>query len=83
MVPKMHDEAPASPSIGAPFARRGLEMETQLSSERTRCDIVRAAEGGEEVVQRLLVRHIDGSEAQTLSVVITAKEVVVTHTDVK
>jgi hypothetical protein len=60
-----------------------LEVESDLSRKRPRRYVVRATEGGEEVVQRLLVRHIDGREAQTPPVVVAAEEVVVPHTDVK
>ena len=44
---------------------------------------MRSTEGREEVVQRLLVRHIDGGKAQTPPVVIASQEIVVPNAEIK
>ncbi len=38
----------------------GLEVEAYLCRHGTRGDVVRSAEGGEKVVERVLVRNVDG-----------------------
>ena len=49
----------------APLSRRKSEVKSNLSSERTRSDVMRPAEGGKEVIECVLVGHVDGSEPQT------------------
>ena len=55
------------------------EMETELSRQRARCDVVRAAEGGEEVVERVLIGQVDGGKRQTPFVLLPVEEIVVAH----
>src|SRR5436305_4335430 len=52
------------------------ERDADLTLEGARADEVRAAEGGEEVVERLLVRQVDGREAKRHLRVLGAQEVV-------
>ena len=42
----------------------GLEVETDLAGSGARRHIVRAAKGREEIVERILVRHVDDRQAQ-------------------
>jgi hypothetical protein len=67
----------------SPTGERLLEVEPNLSGERTRRDIVRAAEGGEKIVQRHLVRQVNRRQPQAPLVVLTAEEVVVPHAEIK
>ena len=62
---------------GAPLSRRGLEVKAKLSSERTRRDVMRPAEGGKEVVQRVFVGQVDRGKLETHLVLIAAEDVVV------
>ena len=68
---------------GPPFSRWGLEMETELSCQRTRCHVVRPAEGRNEIVECVLVRHIDGSQCKTPFVTFSFEQVVVAHRYIK
>ena len=52
-------------------------METEFDGFRAGGDEVRAAEGGEEVVQSFLVGQVDDGEAQAPFVAVTIEEVVV------
>ena len=63
-------------SYGSSGSSAHLEMEAELGRQRTRRDVVRAAEGGEEVVERVLVGDVDGSQLETHFVLIAAEEVV-------
>ncbi len=54
-----------------------LEVEADLGRQGARCYVVRAAEGGEEVVQGVLVGDVDGGEAQAPAAVLFAAEEVV------
>ncbi len=55
------------------LSRLWLEVETQLRRVRPRRDKVRSAKRGKEVVERSLVRQIDGGEAQAPLVAIAMK----------
>ena len=58
-------------------------MEGEFRCQRTRCDIVRAAEGGKEIVKRSLVRDIHACHLETPLVAIAIEEVVVSDRSVK
>ena len=51
-------------------------MNADLCRQRARCDVVRSAEGGKEVIQRVFVANIDSSEAQAPLVLVAVEEVV-------
>ena len=51
-------------------------MEAELGRQGARGDVVRAAEGGEEVVEGVLVGDVDGGEAQAPLVLVAVEEVV-------
>ena len=77
---RLYPDIPAFWSkAGAPF----LEMEPQLHALASRRDKVRAAEGGEEVVQGHFVREIDHSETQAPPLMLAAEKVVVSHSDIE
>lgn len=54
-----------------------LEVEAYLSCQGPWLHVMRAAERGQEVVQRVLVGHVNGSELQTPLVSIALKQIVV------
>ena len=60
-----------------------LEVEPQLCRVGPRGDEVRSTEGGEEVIERHLIRDVDHGKAQTPLVTVAAEEVVVPDTDIK
>ena len=51
-------------------------MEADLCRQRARCDVVRSAEGGEEVVERVLVGQVHAAETKTPAVLLGVEEVV-------
>ena len=51
-------------------------METYLCRHGTRGDVVRSAEGGEEVVKRVFVGDVDGGQAEAPFVAVAVEEVV-------
>ena len=53
-------------------------METYLTSERSRRYVVCPAKSGKEVVERVIVSHIDHREADAPFVSFAAKQVVLT-----
>ncbi len=61
----------------------GLEVEAQLRRIRTRRNEVGAAERGKEVVDRGLVRQVDGGETQAPLVVVAVEEIVFAYAGVK
>jgi len=69
--------AVASTLLPSPTGEHLLEVESDLSRKRTRRYVVRAAEGREEVVERVLVGDVDCSELETHLVLIAAEDVVV------
>src|SRR5260370_37788389 len=56
----------------------GLEVERNLRAHRAGRDEVRSTEGREEVVQRILIRHVDGGYAEVRLQMITMENVVPT-----
>src|ERR1039458_7243635 len=60
-----------------------LKVETDLSGQRSRRDVVRSTEGGEKVIQRRLVGWVDGRETQTPLVALAAEEVIVPHAEIE
>src|SRR5258707_11789354 len=54
----------------------GLEVQPDFRRQRTRCDVVRAAEGGKEVVECILVGQVDGRELETDLVLVPTEDVV-------
>lgn len=60
-----------------------LEVEADLPGKRAGRHVVRAAERGKEVVQRVLVRQIDHREADAPFVPVAVEQVVVAHREVK
>ena len=54
-----------------------LEVETDFGAQRSRGHIVRPAERRKEVVNRFLVGHVDGLQAQAPFVTVAAKQIVV------
>src|SRR4029077_3585309 len=61
----------------------GLEVEPDLRRQCTRCHVVRAAEGGKEVVQSVFVGDIDGRELQTHLVLVATEDVVVSDGNIE
>ena len=53
-----------------------LEMKSEFCRERPRRDVVRAAEGRQKIVKRILVRHIHARHVKTPLVPIPGEEVV-------
>ena len=51
------------------------EIQRDLGREGARSDVVRAAEGGEEVVERVLVGDVDGGEVKIGLEVLLVEEV--------
>ena len=60
-----------------------LEVQGQLAGHGARRDVVRAAEGGEEVVERLFVGQIDGRDLHAPFAAIAVKEVVVADSHIE
>ena len=60
-----------------------LEVEADLAGYGTRRDVVRAAEGREEVVEHVIVRQVDYGEAHTPFVPIAVEQIVVADGEVK
>ena len=57
--------------------RLPLEVEANLRAQRSWRHVVRAAESGEEIVNRFLVANIDGGQAETPLVTVAAEKIVV------
>ena len=53
-----------------------LEVETDFAAKCARCDVVRPAESGEEVVERVIICQIDDSEASAPFVTVSVEEIV-------
>src|SRR6201987_2700503 len=56
----------------------GLEMNADLCRQRARCDVVRSAEGGEEVVERRLIGQVHSGKPEAPLVPVAVEEVVFT-----
>jgi len=54
-------------------------VEPDLRCQRTRGDIVRAAEGRKEVVERIVVRQVDDGQLCTPFVPVAVEQVVMAH----
>src|SRR5450631_2924152 len=67
-----------------PASTVGLsKVKCHLRGDGARRDVVRAAESGKEVVERVFVRHVDGGQAQADFVFVATKYVVVPEGDVE
>src|ERR1700692_3850994 len=55
----------------------GLEVEADLRSQGTRSDVVRAAKGRKEIIERGLIRQVDGGEPQAPLVTVTVEKIIV------
>ena len=75
--------AVASTLLPPPTAEHLLEVESDLSRKRTRRYVVRAAEGREEVVERVLVGQVDRCELEAHLVLIPAEDVVMSDGNVE
>src|ERR1700741_2522314 len=60
-----------------------LEREAELPRNCPRRHIVRAAEGREEVVERVFIRHVYRRNTRTPSEAVTMEEVVIAHCHVE
>ena len=60
-----------------------LKVEPELSRQRSRSHVVRATEGGKEIVECILVSDIDGSHSKTPSVMIAFEQIVVTDGNIE
>ena len=60
-----------------------LEMKTEFGVIRPRCDKVRPAERGEEVIECRLVRQVDDREAQAPLEAVAPEQIVIAHAGVK
>jgi hypothetical protein len=56
-----------------------LEVETYFSGQSPRRDVVRAAEGGEEVVQRVFVGDVYGCQTKAPFTLVAIEEIVFAH----
>ena len=70
-------------ALPSPTGERQLKVETDLSGDGARSDIVRAAKGGKKIVQSVLVCDVDGRELETHLVLIAAEQVVMSDGNVK
>ena len=68
-----------------PHSQVALEVEAEFHGFAPRRDVMGAAEGGKEVVQRLFVRQIDDgeSEADLVSLRFEVKHVVIADAQIK
>ena len=53
-------------------------MDSNLRRQRARSDVVRSAEGGEEVVERVLVGEVYAGKTKTPAVLLGVEEIVFT-----
>src|SRR5271163_3521954 len=67
-------------SLGRRFR---LEVETDLRGQGARRDVVRAAEGGEKIVNRFFVADVNGGQAETPLVAVAAEKIVVAESQVE
>jgi hypothetical protein len=59
------------------------KMKSELRRHRARNHIVRAAEGGEEVIESIIVRDVNKGQLTTPLVLVTVKEVVISYRKVE
>src|SRR5271155_8193 len=60
-----------------------LEVEADLAGDGARRDVVRAAEGGEKVVERIVVREIDYLDASAPLKAVAVEDVVIAHGEIE
>src|ERR1019366_1366839 len=80
-VPHESSKGPELRLNEAPETR--LEVEAELGSQRPGSDVVRAAEGGEEVIECDLVGQIDRRQTKAPFVAIAAEEIIVSDGKIK
>ena len=56
-----------------------LEVESQLRRQRSRGNVVRPTEGGEEVVERVFVGQVNNGKLRTPFVLVAVKQIVMTE----
>src|ERR1700679_78213 len=61
------------------WERAKLEVEAQLRRHGARRNVVGSTEGGEEVIERVFVGDVDGSQAEAPFVAVALEEVVLTN----
>ena len=72
-----------APANSTNSARLSLEVEAELRCHRPRRYIMRAAEGGQEVVQRVVVRQVDKLHLRTPSIPVALEDIVVPNREVE
>jgi len=92
--PQLRAAPPLSPSLmrnrlrcfeerrltgSAAFPLMPLKVEAELHGHGSRCDVVRAAEGGNKVIERFLVGQIDDRKLEAPLTFVAVEEVIVTH----
>src|ERR1700682_1624839 len=60
-----------------------LEVESQFPRDGSGCHVVGSAEGGEEVVKRDLVRHVDDGHASAPFEAVFVEQIVITEAEIK
>src|ERR1700693_254431 len=60
-----------------------LKVETDLRGERTRCDVVCAAERGKKVVKGVIVCQVDGGQLRAHFVFVAMEQVVMADRDIE
>jgi len=66
------------------FGRRmRLEVEADLTRDSSRRDVVRATEGGEEVVERIVVREVDHFHTSAPLETVAMEDVVIAHREIE
>ena len=72
---------PAASRLSIP--RAGLEVEADLRRQRSRCDVMRTAEGRKEVVERVFVGDVYAGQSKAPFVLIAIEEVVLADRRIK
>ena len=62
--------------VSSPEGTLALEVEAYFGRQSARCDVVRAAEGGEEVVEGVFVGDVYACETETPFVLVAVEEIV-------
>src|SRR5579862_9254957 len=68
---------------GPPVPPSPSEVKPNLRRQRSRSDVMGAAERRQEVVERIFIRDVDRRELQAYLVFVAMKNIVVTHSEVK
>ncbi len=79
LIRKPREVPPIHPRGVTSLSRAVLEVEAQFGRIRPRRHKMRSAECGKKIVQRHLVRQVDGRESQTPLVVVAMEEIVVSN----